>query len=587
MKLEIGLNVISSEPKEIKRNSNVKSYINGVDITLDDHVVTIYSKDIIPNWFLLVDNDNIEVKGCYLFPIDISGIYKILPHFYNKSNNIKLTLHGKIPSKIALHRYNSETNSMEEPSINGLQGDYGLYEPGSTLTLSDENIKSVTTNNPYVIKIGNNILKKKFSLKRYKYNISLLRIGSGCLKITLKNGTTRLYGIYTKKHDEIDRLRLGSISDNDTYAMKFWKDYEMNGKYCDTIYSYFNIETIDNFLKNSLKLGMNVCVIYKQIFSADNVHNNADFIESYFDKLLEFINIINEHPHSVVVIMEPGFITNLYKIQCNPKKIYVNMNKIKYTKLQLPKPENTLASFIKTINRMFKIYSEKTEVSHCVNLSVLSSELIPITRRIKHDEGLAVIKEEAIKLAIFYKKCGVQDYRYLTFDKYKKDVGLIENEKVKREWYWNNDLWLNWLYFIKTMCEHLDMYSILWQIPSGKLNNSRDVSPYTNTYFEDHTNVIPDGEDNASIFFFGGKINNNDKYLQENEWHDYKFTVKDGSIVFKEHLKEVYDSRVRYLLFGAGSKESTTNIYMKQSGGKCTDKYFTISKFQEYYKRIF
>ena len=200
-------------------------------------------------------------------------------------------------------------------------------------------------------------------------------------------------------------------------------------------------------------------------------------------------------------------------------------------------------------------------------------------------KGIKYLRESALRISSFYKDCGVLDYSptYIAFDKYILDGGLIQGNLDS---FFNNDLWLNYIYFIKVFGNNLGLRKMIFQIPTGYMNESLDVSGYTDKRFPVLENTLGRAEDGSIIFFLGGKYKNNSNYFKENIWNDKKIEVVEDLITVREHATLSKRHGIDYILFGAGCNKSTTGVFMKQSDGKNTDNYFTISKFMNYYNYI-
>ena len=121
---------------------------------------------------------------------------------------------------------------------------------------------------------------------------------------------------------------------------------------------------------------------------------------------------------------------------------------------------------------------------------------------------------------------------FISIDKYGLDALGYSNESEPADpssytWFWNNDHWLNYYEFVKTLAEESDTHVVLWQITVGHINNSTSINEYTGTNFVPLVNKSKHYEDSASPFFFGDEIDfSNDQarfdYFSQNKHNDPK-----------------------------------------------------------------
>ena len=152
-------------------------------------------------------------------------------------------------------------------------------------------------------------------------------------------------------------------------------------------------------------------------------------------------------------------------------------------------------------------------------------------------------------------------------------------------WFWNNDHWLNYLEFVKSLNQLTKKHIVLWQIPVGHINNSQTISEYTRSIFKKLDNTSMKYEDSATTFFFGDEVVMESPermtYFSQNKHGDSKLKVNqtENKITFQDHIVETMNAGVHLVLFGAGVGFSTDGV-----GAPPTDDYFWIQKVQQYYK---
>jgi hypothetical protein len=158
-------------------------------------------------------------------------------------------------------------------------------------------------------------------------------------------------------------------------------------------------------------------------------------------------------------------------------------------------------------------------------------------------------------------------------------------------WFWNNDHWLNYFTFVKSLYEESGVHVILWQITVGHINNSTTINEYTCTNFVPLVNTSKHYEDSASPFFFGDEVDfSNDQarfdYFSQNKHQDSKLISNPNNkhVTFGNHFSELNATGVKLVLMGAGVGDSTDGIGdATYPGATLTDDHFWIQKVQDYY----
>lgn len=496
---------------------------------------------------------------------------------------------------------NPEISQEEIEQVNGLPSENsGEYDLSDNITITGNNISSIETNNKDVIKISKNY-KKSLLKRKFYYHISFLQRKSAYINIHFTNKTSRMYGIYIK-NSIFKKVKLGSLSDDLENELGYWKDDTYSKKYIEAF--YYNIkqgtEIIDiiNYIKTCSKLGAECKFVYNVFYNDKGVdkdnyneakqkYENGEYMEkyiSYFMNLLKTIKTYSKLHQNVSIIYEPYLLTNIYEYhrsaKFNPKKVYISNGK----------QYSNIVEYIKYINSLCKL--SDIDVVNVFNNELIINVINGVSKK-DMVENIQDIKKHAVSISNYYSYFINENTKYIAFDKYYIDGALVNN----CDWLWNNDEWINCLFFIKTFLEEIKnrlsekfsfnsqkIYGILYDIPVGHMNRSIDKSDYTNKVFEDHTNTNCDGEDSSSVFLFGGCFKPNHSKFYENNWKDTGLRTDKYLVCYNEHLSLCYEFGIRYVLFGPGSKISSSHIPLRDKGNKITDHNYTISKIQDFYK---
>ncbi|MGL4847327.1 MAG: carbohydrate-binding protein, partial [Clostridium sp.] len=261
-----------------------------------------------------------------------------------------------------------------------------------------------------------------------------------------------------------------------------------------------------------------------------------------------------------------------------------------------PKFENNVKGLVEAINYTVDKYYKEAYYGWQFNIWAYSGQGVPgqgllhQTEYLGWDKGREFIKDAATKTAEYYENSGITSYGadFISIDKYGLDgayeTGAPEDPEKSR-WFWNADIWDNYLFYTKTLSDVTNLPAVLWQIPVGHINNSQTMSPYDNEAFAELKNVAGSYEDSATTYFFGDTFKAGNakrlEYFSKNEAKDPKVTVKGDTITWGSHMEEVRDSNIVSVLFGAGVGASTDAV-----GSPPTDDYFWITKAQYYYDKV-
>ncbi len=124
-------------------------------------------------------------------------------------------------------------------------------------------------------------------------------------------------------------------------------------------------------------------------------------------------------------------------------------------------------------------------------------------------KGRQLIAGEAAAIVNYYMAAGVLTHgaQFVSVDKYGLDATGFEasaqNDPADSYWFWNNDLWGNYLTFVSTMHKTTGLPVILWQLPVGHINTSQAADPYTGGLFPTLIDSNRQLEDSSPTFFLG------------------------------------------------------------------------------------
>ena len=262
---------------------------------------------------------------------------------------------------------------------------------------------------------------------------------------------------------------------------------------------------------------------------------------------------------------------------------------------------NTLTGLVQSINYVLRKYTPKAFLGWQLNLwaapGAPGTGIMHSTEVWGFEAGKTRIQENARANAGFAQKAGVQygGAEFISIDKYGLDgagaAGANPNDPASALWFWNADLWNNYLLFCKTLKETLNLPVVLWQVPAGHINGTTRASPTVynpSGTFPDLNNTVQRYEESASPYFFGDRITlsgNRLAYFSKNVWNDPKVSVSGNVVTWGSHIQEAANAGIVAILMGAGVGVSTRGI--PQPGAYPeelpTDNYYWITRVQEYY----
>ena len=503
---------------------------------------------------------------------------------------------------------------------------------------------SLATNNADLIQTSLNPLSDGST----EIVINTLDAGRGSLRIeNSETGETRFVGIRVKNEDGTlpgspDYVAVGSVSEDSQADLGFWQDFGdgLSNKRVDMRYLYLNGGATNNpfypdpenpsnwrtwgegnrigsYLEESLKLGMVPYFVWYNIpdggesYSTDLAHiQDRDYMQSYFEDLKFALDEIRTiaGDETVGMILEPDFLGYMAQnAGTSPQNIEAMTSAI-YDAGVLdsavdPVFDNSVTGLVQAINYTISKYAPNVDFGWQFNLwaspaggftevGIPGKGVIHLTETLGFEAGKQAIVDEAAAIANYYMEAGVLSHGadFISIDKYGLDAagasaGAAENPQDST-WFWNHDLWKNYLLFVQTLHETTDKSVTLWQIPVGHINGTEAENPYSpSNEFTDLNNTATQYEDSAGTFFLGDTFVVDDPerlaYFSQNQWQDAGVVVDGNRITWAPNMDDVEAAGIDTVLFGAGVGISTDGV-----GEPPTDGYWWISQVQEYYESL-
>lgn len=418
-----------------------------------------------------------------------------------------------------------------------------------------------------------------------------------------------------------DYVAVGSVSEDTQADLAFWHDLGegLAGKRCDIRYVYINgghdygwrtwtdVDgyRVTSYLKESLKLGMIPYFVYYNIpdggesYTTDLEHiQSTSYMTDYYLDLKFFLELCaaSAQGEMVGIVLEPDFIG--YMMQnagTTPDNIAAAGVAAAYTSGVLdsatdPVFPNTLAGVVQSINYTIRKYYPSARFGWQFNTwgynGAPGQGLMHATETMGQASGRAFIQKAAETTANYYLSAGILSYGadFISVDKYGLD-GAYEGKADPSEsrWFWNADLWNNYLFYVSILHQTTGKPVTLWQIPVGHINHSTLTSPYTGSAFTDLANTETHYEDSAPTYFFGDTFEPGTSarltYFSTNNSGDNKVTASGSQVTWGSHMEESKAAGVDCILFGAGVGSSTDGV-----GNPPTDDYWWITALQRYYQ---
>ncbi|MGK7909095.1 MAG: glycosyl hydrolase family 18 protein [Synechococcus sp.] len=521
-------------------------------------------------------------------------------------------------------------------------------DPGeSTLVLNFEGEASnlrVATNNPDLIQASIIPLSDGTS----EIAIASQEGGRASLRIeNIATGEQRFVGIRVRNPDgslpdNPDDVTIGSVSEDSAADLGFWQEFGdgLANKRVDSRYIYLNGGPLNNpfkpdpaypnnwrtwgdgdrlqsYLRESLKLGMTPTFVWYNIpdggesYTTDLQHvQSQSYMQSYFEDLKYALDEISSiaGDEKVSMILEPDFLGYMAQNSgTRPQEISAQTSAIYdagvLSRTEDPIFDDSVQGLVQAINYTISKYAPNVEFGWQFNLwaspaggftnvGIPGKGIVHLTETLGFEAGKQAIVEEATAIADYYKAAGVLSYGadFISIDKYGLDGAGVSASAAENpqdsSWFWNHDLWKNYLLFVETLHNSTDKPVTLWQIPVGHINGSQAENPYDpSNRFDDLDNTPTQYEDSAGTFFLGDTFIEADPerlaYFSQNQWQDPGVIVEGNRITWAPNMDDVQAAGVTNVLFGAGVGVSTDGV-----GDPPTDGYWWISQVQDYYQSL-
>ncbi len=483
------------------------------------------------------------------------------------------------------------------------------FDHGSNVTyVFDQNITSVLSRNLDVVSI---------SVSGNAVTFTGINPGRTGLRI-ISGGQDYFMGLRVNNSDGSipgmpDYLSVGSVSEDSQGDLAFWKDINtgQQNKSMDIRYIYINGGPLtgwqswgpnrpETFATESVRSGLIPFFVYYNIpdggesYYTNTLHiNDVNYMTAYFNDLNNFMNKVETIMQGDLygIILEPDF---LGYIQQNGNPSDPNSVITCVAPNSIAPGAGTVRTLVERIN---KTINDKRLEGHNIfygwQLNLWSYPItgapqgvIRLTDQLGFEAGRAEIHNAAEQTALYGIQAGVlsNSPNFLSIDKYGLDAMGHQNtpDPANSTWFFNNDHWMNYLYYAKTLHQTSGFPIILWQLPVGHINNSQAVSSYTGSPFVPLSNTNTKYEDSSTPFFLGDTYtavgSERLSYFTENLSNDPLLQSNGNTITWGSHMQNVKDAGIISTLFGAGVGPSTDGI-----GAPPTDDYFWIQKVQDYY----
>jgi len=421
-------------------------------------------------------------------------------------------------------------------------------------------------------------------------------------------------------------LSIGSVSEDSAAHLNFWRAIEpgARNKRVDARYIYLNggplygWDTWSNepggraihYIRNSRSLGMVPFFVFYNIpdggesYETDLAHvQSASYMAGYFRNLKLFLDIVRqESPDDMVgIILEPDFLGYLAQNAGRSAAEIPAATQAAYDTGVLggsdPAFPSNVQGLVRAINYIITRDSPRAWFGWQMNLwaSPAGGYTMPIpgkgviraTDFTGYELGRDAIAREAAAITQYYLDAGITSYgaNFVSLDKYGLDAAGIEPQAAAdpaaSTWFWNSDHWNNYLTFVQAVRETAGLPIVLWQLPVGRINASRESNPYSaGGRFPDLPNTIQRYEDSAPSFFFGdtfGATGARLDHFSANRAADPGLSFLSDEVTWSEHMTAAARAGVVCILFGPGVGVSTSNVGLPPS-----DDFWWITKAQRY-----
>jgi hypothetical protein len=222
---------------------------------------------------------------------------------------------------------------------------------------------------------------------------------------------------------------------------------------------------------------------------------------------------------------------------------------------------NTLKGLVEAINYTIKKYNPSAFLGWQVNEWAVRNPLHD-TDSMGITAGRQSVTNVGNQVGAFLTSADIR-YKadFVAFDQWGQDYGYLRDPNpASNIRYLNATHWNNYLLYVKTVRQNVNLPAVLWQIAVGHLNSTQTPSP---TYWNSsgkfpNLDDVTTGqyEDSASTFFFGDKFTssgNNLSFYGSNPGSDPKVSVSGSTVTWGSHMADAAGAGVVAILFGAGT----------------------------------
>ncbi|MFH1477397.1 MAG: VCBS repeat-containing protein [Verrucomicrobiota bacterium] len=207
------------------------------------------------------------------------------------------------------------------------------------------------------------------------------------------------------------------------------------------------------------------------------------------------------------------------------------------------------------------------------------------------------LREEAAGIAGYYISVGITNNTdYLFIDRYGIDAasaGYV-TDPASSTWFWNYDHWNNYLAFVESVQQQVQLPIILWQLPMGHINTT-ETKKTDGTAYTSLSNQANSGsfEDSSATFWFGDTFTPGSAdrlaYFSANQWGGYDpsrvadVTVTGNKIIWLPAIDRLKALNIAALLSGPGVGRSASTFACAVDTAESTDNFWWINQVQRYY----
>ncbi len=211
------------------------------------------------------------------------------------------------------------------------------------------------------------------------------------------------------------------------------------------------------------------------------------------------------------------------------------------------------------------------------------------------------LRQEAAGIADYYVSVGITNNTdYLFIDRYGIDAasrGYV-TDPASSIWFWNHDHWNNYLAFVESVQQQVQLPVILWQLPMGHLNTTDTKKADGTTAYTPLSNETNSGsfEDSSATFWFGDTFTPGGAdrlaYFSINQWGGYDpnraadVTVTESKITWSPAIDRLKALNIAALLSGPGVGRSDSTFACAVDTAASTDNFWWINQAQRYYLRL-